>query len=165
MKGKHISWLAMFIALSVVGAMIKIPAVITSVAFDSFPALLASALLGSPYGAVVAGAGHLLSALFGGMPLGPLHALIAVEMAILAWIFALFYQRGKKYIASILFLLGNTFVAPLPFIFLLGTAFYVGMIPSLLLGSLVNTIVALILIPRLQTIFTGAFGKKAEAKS
>lgn len=164
MKGKQISWLAMFIALSVVGAMIKIPAVVTSVALDSFPALLAAALLGGPYGAIVAGAGHLLSAFFGGMPLGALHVLIAAEMAVLAWIFAVFYAHGKKYIASILFFLGNTFAAPLPFLFLMGKAFYIGLIPSLLLGALVNTVIALLLIPRLQPIFSGIIGKKSDVK-
>ena len=46
MNVRTISTLAVFIALSVVGAFIKIPSPIGSMALDSFPALLAAALLG-----------------------------------------------------------------------------------------------------------------------
>lgn len=52
MNVKKISTLALLIALSVVGAMIKIPAVVASVSLDSFPALLAGALLGGGAGAI-----------------------------------------------------------------------------------------------------------------
>ena len=43
MNVRTISTLAVFIALSVVGAFIKIPSPIGSMALDSFPALLAAA--------------------------------------------------------------------------------------------------------------------------
>src|SRR4051794_20093391 len=92
MKGKLVSGLAMLTALSVVGAMIKIPAIVGSVALDVFPALLASVLFGAGAGALVGAFGHLLSALIGGFPLGPLHFLIAGEMAVLVWVFGRFYK-------------------------------------------------------------------------
>lgn len=53
--------------------------------------------------------GHLLSALIGGMPLGPFHVLIAVEMAVLVWVFGYFYQKGKRVLGGVLFVVGNTF--------------------------------------------------------
>lgn len=153
LKGIKITWLSVFVALSVIGAAIKIPAgIVTSVALDSFPALLASALLGGPAGAIVGGTGHLLSALLGGLPMGPFHLVVAMEMAILSYIFALFYRNGHRWIASILFVLGNSFAAPLPFLFIMGEAFYLALVPSLLLGSIFNVAIALILIPRLVKI-------------
>lgn len=145
----------MLTALSVVGAMIKIPAIVGSVALDVFPALLASVLFGAGAGAVVGAFGHLLSALIGGFPLGPMHVLIAIEMAVLVWAFGSLYKK-KKLLASIVFIIGNSFVAPLPFVFLMNIGFYLGIVPSLLIGSILNTIIALVAIPRLS--FLGSQG-------
>lgn len=162
MRNMKVTMISMLIALTAIGAAIKIPAIIGSVALDSFPALLAAALLGGPAGAVVGGLGHLLSALIGGMPLGPMHALIAMEMALLAWVFSLFYKHGKKWSAGTLFVLGNAFAAPLPFLFLLGKAFYISIVPSLLIGSLLNAIIAFVLIPRLEPVLASIVSKANE---
>lgn len=158
-----VSWLAMLTALSAVAAMIKIPAIVGSVALDAFPALLAAALFGGGAGAIVGAVGHLLSAVVGGFPLGPMHFLIAVEMAVLVWIFAALYKNRRKIAASVLFILGNAFVAPLPFIFLLNKGFYVAIVPSLLIGSIINTVIALVAIPRLSSVVTHELVKR-EAK-
>jgi uncharacterized membrane protein len=152
MKNRKLILLALFTALSAVGAAIKIPAPIGSVAFDVFPALLAAALLGSGAGAIVGALGHLLSALIAGFPLGPLHILIAIEMALLVFIFGVLYKKNKKGTASILFVLANAFAAPLPFIFIMNKAFYFALVPSLLVGSIVNTVIALVAIPRLKAL-------------
>lgn len=159
MKGKMLSLLALFIALSAVGAAIKIPAVVGSVALDASPALLAAALLGAGPGAVVGAFGHLLSALLSGFPLGPMHLLIAVEMAVLAWIFGILYKDKKKIIAGIVFILGNAFIAPIPFIFLINKGFYIAILPSLLIGSIINTVISLVLIPRLSFLITSNLKK------
>jgi uncharacterized membrane protein len=149
LSAKNIAWAALFIALSVVGASINIPAVIGSIALDSFPALLASVLLGSGAGAVIAAAGHILSALLGGMPLGPFHFLVAIEMAVLVWLFGNFYRAGSRIVASFIFLVGNAFLAPLPFLFIVGKEFFFAILPSLFIGSLFNIVAALLMIPRL----------------
>lgn len=91
MNAKKISLFGIFLALAVVGASIKIPAVIASVALDMVPALIGAVVLGGRAGGCIAFFGHLLSALIGGMPLGPFHVLIAVEMAVLVWVFGYFY--------------------------------------------------------------------------
>jgi len=153
MKGKILSLLALFIALSVVGAAIKVPAVVGSVALDAFPALLAAVLLGSGAGAIVAAGGHLVSALFGGMPLGPMHLLVAIEMSLIVFFFGALYRTGKKYIAAFWFVFGNTLLAPLPFLLLMGVGFYIAIVPSLLIGSIINVVVSLLLIPRLTPLF------------
>lgn len=153
------SIIAIFIALTVIGAFIKIPAIIGSVALDSFPALLAAAFFGPFVGAIVAGLGHMVSAVLGGMPLGPLHIIVAIEMAVLVSLYAVFYHHKKKVIAGIVFLIGNTFIAPMPFIFLIDVAFYIAIVPSLLIGSLLNLIIAFVIIPRLSDIFQEAYFK------
>lgn len=159
MNVRKLSFLAFFIALSVVGAMIKIPAIIGSVALDAFPALFAAAILGGGAGAIVGGLGHMVSALIGGMPMGPLHFIVAIEMAVLVFIFAIFYRKGKKLLASILFVAGNAFIAPLAFIPFFDVAFYITLVPSLFVGALINTVFALIAIPRLKSLFEGAYQK------
>lgn len=159
MNARKISILAFFIALSVVGAMIKIPAIIGSVALDAFPALLAAAILGGGAGAIVGGLGHMASALIGGMPMGPLHFIVAIEMAVLCFFFAFFYRKGKKLLASIVFVVGNAFVAPLAFIPFFDLAFYIALVPSLFVGAVLNTILALVAIPRLRSFFEGAYQK------
>lgn len=151
MKVKRLSLLALFIALSAVGAEIKFPGMLKSVALDSFPAIVAGGLLGGAPGAVVGALGHLLSALFGGFPLGPMHLMIAAEMAVLVWLFAIFYRNNKKYMAGIFFIIGNAFVAPIPFIFIYGKMITFAMIPSLFISSAINTILAIVILPRLSS--------------
>lgn len=159
MKGKLVSGLAMLTALSVVGAMIKIPAIVGSVALDVFPALLASVLFGAGAGALVGAFGHLLSALIAGFPLGPMHFLIAGEMAVLVWIFGRLY-KNNKILASAIFIIGNSLVAPLPFIYLMNIGFYLGIVPSLLIGSIINMVIAIVVIPRLTSLVTPGLSKR-----
>jgi len=149
MKKVKITWISLLVALTVIGAAMKVPAIIGSVALDAFPALLAAAIFGGPAGAIVGAMGHLLSALIGGLPMGPFHFIVAAEMAILAYLFAVLYRSGKKWWAGVLFILMNTFAAPLPFMYLISKAFYLSLVPSLFIGSVLNTVIALIIIPRL----------------
>ena len=159
MKKVKLTWMAMLVALTAIGAAIKVPAIIGSVALDAFPALLAAAILGGPAGAIVGTMGHLLSALIGGMPMGPFHFIVAVEMAMLAYIFAILFRNGKKWQAGVLFVLGNTFAAPLPFLFLISKAFYLSIVPSLFIGSVMNTVIAFIVIPRLSRVMEPMLSK------
>jgi len=153
MSTKRLSLLALFIALSVIGASIKIPAVVGSIALDFFPALIAAVFLGRSTGAMVAGFGHFLSALIVGMPLGPMHIIIALEMAAIVWIFQMIYENRKPKLAGLFAVVSNTLIAPIPMLFLLGIGFYVALLPSLFIGATVNTVAALLLIPRFEGIF------------
>src|SRR5690625_335825 len=153
MSSKRLSLLALFIALSVIGASIKIPAVIGSIALDLFPALIAAVFLWRNTGAVVAGFGHLLSALIAGMPLVPMHIIIALEMAAIVWIFQVIYVSGKRKLAGLFVVCSNGLIAPIPMILLFGIGFYIALVPSLLIGSTVNMLAAFFLIPRFEGIF------------
>lgn len=150
MNTKKMSLLALFVALSIIGAMIKIPAIVGSVALDAFPALVVVVLLGTRSGMFVAAMGHLMSSLIVGMPLGPMHLFVAVEMAVIVWIFGVLYQSGKKWIACIVFIILNGIIAPLPFALLLSLPFYISLVPSVLVGSALNGVLALIFIQRFE---------------
>ncbi|MEE3955230.1 ECF transporter S component [Peribacillus frigoritolerans] len=152
MDVRKISAIAIFIALSAVGAMIKIPSPIGSIALDSFPALLAAIILGPVSGAIVAGLGHIISAFIGGMTLGPFHFLIMVEMAVLTWMFSILYINGKKVGAFLLFFISNAFVLALPFAFLISPGFYTLLVPGLTVATAVNVVLAVLLLPRLEPV-------------
>ena len=160
MNVKKINILAIFIAISVIGAFIKIPSFIGSVALDSFPSLIASVFLGGIAGGIVAAFGHLVSALIGVLPLGIFHLIIATEMCLLVFVFAKIYQTGNRIVSYLWFVLGNGIILPLPFFVLMGKGFYVSMVPVLLIGAALNGIVAQLLMPRLEFILKG--GREAK---
>ena len=103
MSIKKISLISLFIALSVAGASIKIPAIVSSVALDMVPALLGGVMFGSIPGAIIAFIAHLLSAFLGGMPLGPFHFLIGLRWPCLFGCLRFFIKKGMRWLASILF--------------------------------------------------------------
>jgi len=149
----------MFIALSVVGGMIKIPAIIGSVALDLSPALIAAILLGPIKGGVVAFLGHLASSFVAGFPLGAFHFLIALEMFVIVWGFGLLYDRLHNFLSFSFVVILNSIVAPLPFYFLMGKAFYVSIIPSLFIGSVINGLVAILVSSKLFNMITKLKGE------
>lgn len=152
MQIQKISFISLFVALSIVGAYIKIPSPVGSVALDVFPALVAVILIGRKSGATVAFLGHMISALLGGMPLGPFHFLIAVEMALIVWLFGYLYHYSRLG-STLVFVFLNGLVASAPFIFVMSLEFYLALTPSLLIAATVNGLIAVILIPRIESIF------------
>lgn len=148
---KRFVLLALFVSLSAVGGMIKIPVGFGSIALDAAPALAASIILGPLAGAVVGGVGHFLSALTGGFPLGPFHLLIAGEMAILFAGFAYLYAI-QRWIGYVFFWLGNSLMLPLPFYFLMSAPFYYTLVPALLIGSFINLILFILVIPKISIL-------------
>src|SRR5699024_11328848 len=88
--------------------------------------------------------GHMVSAYIGGMTLGPLHIIVAMGMALIVWVFGVIYKSDRRMLAGVIFVLCNSFMIPLPFAFIMSMPFYVALIPSLLVGASVNTVIALI---------------------
>ncbi|MGL4607000.1 MAG: ECF transporter S component [Eubacteriaceae bacterium] len=80
MTTRKLVLLALFIALSFIGAQIK---VFGSIAFDSLPAFLGTLLMGPIFGAIIGVLGHLLTALTSGFPMTlPVHLFIAFAMGL-----------------------------------------------------------------------------------
>ncbi|MGI8314644.1 ECF transporter S component [Halobacillus mangrovi] len=148
---KRFVLIALFVSLAAVGGLIKIPVGVGSIALDAAPALAASIILGPFGGAVVGGLGHLLSALTGGFPLGPFHLFIALEMALLYASFSYLYSV-QKWLGLVFFWGGNSLLLPLPFYFLMSAAFYYTLVPALLMGSLINLILFILVIPKISLL-------------
>ncbi|MGM0896871.1 MAG: ECF transporter S component [Bacillota bacterium] len=147
MKTQQIALAAIFISLSAIGGMVKIPLGIASIALDAMPALVAVLFLAAPLAGFVGAAGHLLSALFGGMPLGPFHLLIAFEMFAVVWLFATLHRKGQTWWKWGAFIIGNGVLAAIPFYFLLSPAFFYASVPGLLLAASINAAVAALVFP------------------
>lgn len=143
---KRIAIMAIFIALSAVGAMIKIPSPIGSIGLDSCPGYFCALAFGGVEGAIIIAIGHLISAAVVGFPLSiPIHLAVAVCMAVIAVIFRLFARHMGKVgivVAVIAAALLNSFGVGLLLLPLGGWALYLANIISLLVASAVNAIIA-----------------------
>lgn len=94
MKIKAIVLTALFIALSFIGANIK---VMGSIAFDSMPGFLGTLLLGPTYGAFIGAMGHFLTALVSGFPLSfPVHVVIMLNMALTMTVYGAIYRKMQN---------------------------------------------------------------------
>lgn len=156
MTTKKIAWAALFISLSAIGGMIKIPLGIASIALDAMPALVAVLFFSAPLAGTIAAFGHLVSALFGGLPLGPFHLIIAVEMWAAVWLFAKLHQARKHWLKWPAFIIGNGLVAAVPFYFLLSPAFFYASVPGLVIAASINAAVAALLMPYVAKASGGA---------
>ncbi|WKA57906.1 ECF transporter S component [Planococcus shenhongbingii] len=143
---------ALFISLSAIGGMIKIPLGIASIALDSLPALVAVLFLSAPLAGTVAAFGHLLSALFGGMPLGPFHIIIALEMWAAVWLFAKLHNANRTALKWPVFIICNGLLAAIPFYFLLSPAFFYASVLGLLMAATINAVGAAIVLPFMNKV-------------
>lgn len=147
-SAKRIAIMAIFIALSAVGAMIKIPSPIGSIGLDSAPGYFSALAFGSLEGAIIIAVGHLLSAAVVGFPLSiPIHLGIALCMAAWAVVFRAIGKQGNMVMvaaAVIVASLLNSVVTGLLLIPVGGQVLYVANIVPLLVASAVNTIIAAI---------------------
>ncbi|AUS86522.1 ECF transporter S component [Lysinibacillus sp. YS11] len=150
---------AMVAAICAVGAMIKVPAFISTAALDSAPAFLGVVFL-SPILAGVAGLiGHFITALTSGFPLGPLHIIIAVEMLIVVWVFGMMHKKGMHFWKWPVALVLNGIVAPLPFYFIISPAFFWGALGSILMATVINLIIVAVVMPVLSKVFVRKEGR------
>ncbi|MFV9566794.1 ECF transporter S component [Thermoanaerobacter mathranii] len=137
---KTLTFVAMLIALSAVGALIKI---FNTVAFDSMPGYFAALYLGSWYGALVISLAHMLTAITSGFPLGLTnHLYIAVQMALYAYLFRYFYRKFNIYIAVIVTTILNGPIATLLFVPIFGWGFFVAWVLPLTIASFANVFLA-----------------------
>nr|WP_132251656.1 ECF transporter S component [Natranaerovirga pectinivora] len=105
MNSRQLAYMGLFIALSFVGAQIKIQG---SVAFDSMPAFLVALIISPVAGGIVGILGHMLTAVTSGFPLTlPIHMVVGVLMGITCYLFGYLSKKGKKYIAVIVAFLLN----------------------------------------------------------
>ena len=142
---RQIARIAVFIALGAVGAMIKLPSPVGTIGLDSAPGFFCALAFGYVEGAAVIAIGHLLTSAVLGFPLGiPLHLLIAGQMAL--WAVGLRWIQGRFGIiagAAVTVLL-NGILSSFSMIFVGGMGAVLGIMPFLLVGSLVNVLIAVL---------------------
>jgi len=139
-RTKELTITAVLIALSAVGSVIKL---YNTVAFDSMPGYFASLYLGGLKGVLVIGFGHMLTAITSGFPFGiPVHLLIALMMALCAYVFKFIYKKYNIYIAILVATIINGPIFSLTFVPIFGWGFFFGMVAPLTIGSLLNVVLA-----------------------
>jgi uncharacterized membrane protein len=151
MKTRKLVLTALFIALSFIGANLKI---MDTIAFDSMSGFLGAIILGPFYGALIGALGHFLTALTSGFPLSlPVHLIIMAGMGVtmLAFGFIFKYFSSKNYILSVVLSLIAAVIinGPLLLIVLspllipvLGKAGLIAMVPVLSGAAALNVIIA-----------------------
>lgn len=155
---KALSLVALFAALSVIGSMIKIPSPYGTVALDSCPAFVAALFISPAAGAWVGFFGHLLTSLNTGFPLSvPIHLFIALQMAAICWFSGFVAAKGRLLLALVLAVVLNGVAAPAMFILFdgFGIAFFLTMLLPLLLGSLINVVLAGLIVKVLRRAANG----------
>jgi uncharacterized membrane protein len=140
---KRIARLAILIALSGVGALVKIPSPTGTVALDSAPGFFTAVAFGPIEGMIVAGIGHLFTALTAGFPMGiPMHLYIGVQMAAWAYLFWLSSKKINLIVGIIVATIANGVLSAALTIPFGGVGLFVGLLAPLLVGSLVNILIA-----------------------
>lgn len=145
---KRLAITAMFIALGVIGAYLKLPSPTGTVALDSLPGFLASLLFGPVVGCISIFLGHIASSLIAGFPLTlPLHLGIALCMTLAALIYCQVAKRGDRglVVATVLAIIINGPIMGLLVIPVGGMAMYYAMLLPLSVGSAVNIILSSVL--------------------
>lgn len=149
-KTQKLTYAGIFISLSFIGSLIKIQ---NTIAFDSMPAFLGAIMISPIIGGIIGFLGHILTAATTGFYLSiPMHLAIAIEMMIFTYIFGKIYKKDKV-LASITLIILNSFVSA----FIASTIsvflglpisgmklFYIVIVP-LFLGSLANTMIAILI--------------------
>lgn len=141
-------YIAMLVAISFIGSLIKIQG---TIALDSMAGFFAALFLGPISGALVGSMGHLLTAITSGFPLTlPIHLIITLQMAVFVYIFGRIYEKTNEVFASIVAIILNGIVAVIMLapattwmgLPLSGKSFIYAMAGPLTLASAVNIILA-----------------------
>lgn len=111
--------ISIFTALSVIGSFITPYPLIPTIAFDSSPGFFAALYFGVFDGALITGLGHIVTAVINGFPLGPLHYIIALGMALAGGAMGLVNKTNKKW----------------------------GFIPAAITAVTINTVLSVIMVP------------------
>lgn len=140
-RERQVAEVAIFSALSAVGAMIPVPSPVGSIALDSFPGYFMAIWRGAWSGAIVCAFGHLLSAFRAGLPLGCIHLAVAILMAGVGILTAILKKRFGIIVGLsggvALNTIGGVLAVPV-----YGWGFLPVITPFLLVASIVNAVVA-----------------------
>ncbi|ODA42992.1 ECF transporter S component [Desulfosporosinus sp. BG] len=142
---KRLSIMAIFIALSAVGALIKIPSPVGTIGMDSAPGFFSALAFGGLTGAIVIAFGHLLTSAVVGFPMTiPVHLYIAFQMALWALCYRWVNEKLGLIPAIIVGIILNGVVSSLAMYPLMGMGGVIGLMPFLVIGAALNVIISAI---------------------
>ena len=142
---KSAALVAVFVALSAVGAMIKIPSPVGTVGLDSAPGFFIALGFSGWLGGAVAFIGHLITSGVAGFPFSlPIHIAIAVGMGLCAYVLGLCKKYGRYgwFVGCVVTTLLNSFGLGLIMLPIGGVALYLANIVPLLIGAIINIVIA-----------------------
>lgn len=147
-SARQLANMAIFIALSAVGSLIKIPSPLGSIGLDSAPGFFSALAFGGWTGFIVIAVGHLLAAAIVGFPLTlPMHLVIALGMGVCAIVFRWLGRRGGPVwliVAVVVAAILNSFGLGLMVLPIGGWGMYAATVPSLLVAAVMNLVIAAI---------------------
>ncbi|RHW38540.1 ECF transporter S component [Lysinibacillus yapensis] len=144
---------ALIAAICVIGSFIKVPGFLATSALDSAPAFISVAFLPPVYSGLAGALGHLATSMLSGFPLGSFHFIIAAEMFIIVYLFNVLHRKSYNIIKWIFLIVSNGIGSALPFYFLISPAFFFSAVPSLLIATIINAVVAIIVLPAITRVF------------
>ena len=140
---KRLSIMAIFIALSAVGALIKIPSPVGTIGMDSAPGFFSALAFGGLEGAIVIAFGHLLTSAVIGFTLTiPVHLYIAFQMALWALVYRWVNKKLGLIPAVIVGIILNGVVSAFAMLPIMGMGAVLGLMPFLVIGSAINVIIS-----------------------
>lgn len=140
---KRLSIMAIFIALSAVGALIKIPSPVGTIGMDSAPGFFCALAFGGVTGAIVIAFGHLLTAAVVGFPMTiPIHLYIALQMALWALCYRWVNEKLGLIPAVIVGIILNGVVSSFAMFPMMGMGGVMGLMPFLVVGAALNVIIS-----------------------
>lgn len=142
---KRLFIMAIFIALSAVGALIKIPSPVGTIGMDSAPGFFSALAFGGLTGAIVIAFGHLLTSAVVGFPMTiPVHLYIAFQMALWALCYRWVNEKLGLIPAIIVGIILNGVVSSFAMFPLMGMGGVIGLMPFLVIGAALNVIISAI---------------------
>jgi len=140
---KRLSIMAIFIALSAVGALIKIPSPVGTIGMDSAPGFFCALAFRGVTGAIVIAFGHLLTAAVIGFPMTiPIHLYIALQMALWALAYRWVNRKLGLIPAVIAGIILNGIVSAFAMLPIMGMGGVLGLMPFLVVGAAINVIIS-----------------------
>jgi uncharacterized membrane protein len=161
---KRIARVAILVALSAVGAFIKLPSPTGTVALDSAPGFVAAAAFGPIEGSIVGALGHMFSALITGFPLTlPVHLLVAAATFIWVGAFGWVARRINIWVAIPVGILLNGVGGAALLIPIAGFGAFTALVLPLVVGSAINIVIAVAVVKVLDATGLSDKGKQRKA--
>ena len=144
-KNRKLILIALFVAISYIGALIKLPGPMSTIALDSFAGYLAGLILGGSYGGFVAMIAHLFVSMTSGFPLSvPVHAVISIMMFVSVFSYSKLFKKYNIIVASVVGTIINGVLMPLALMILpfMDKGFLISLIPILTVASITNIVLS-----------------------